>query len=872
MANGRLVTEAVIVDHASGPLQQISRRLEDLIEQTRRGSDGTGRLTDAQRRHVSELRAAQRGYDNLRKSIDPAFAQTKRLEQAQKQLQRAVRLGVATQEQANSLLHQYRISLDQASGSTNRFSRSMRGVQQAAAQQQRQLATLRAELNRLHTSQQSATTSGGVLAAQLRSQVAVFGSIIALYQGMRSALDQIATAEDATRRMGFLSDSAIDLGNSQRFVVQTSRDLAGELNNMRDSYARLSVFQQANLLTTDELRQITLGMIDAQSALGASNEQLKLAFFGLQQLLGRGKVSLEELNQVTEALPGLLDAMGRSVGKNGGELRQFIEDVGLSSREFVPILIAGLREFEGAAAERIDGVRGTFTRFFNELKLLAERSGPVFDTLVVAPFRRFADLLTIVNSGLEALGRNQPLDEALQLQRVRAIADELAIRGFPGMADGLRQIAAGARDGDTDIQALFERARSVNEQVSVLLQQRQTLQRRLATEEMELATRVTRRLLEERQKAIDLDIRNNERRIAELLRQEERFADEASSLRLDLAESIRTAEERAIDARRASLPEFLASYEQEKELAQRLVEVQDELKRAREAETEEARKAALASAEGAQERANSLAGQIDDQYKFRRALEDVSQAEQDIIRAKIALAEEDRQKTQEAREAEQARLQQLQVDLGSVQAQLDQLAEGKEVNVKAEVDATKRELREIQDQLDRLAQGVTIPIRTSGGNVAGFARGGAVDGFKRGGPVAASGWLGRPGSVGPDRIWIRAARGEAVLNRHQQIRVDKALREVYGYGLSGLFRRIRLPHTAPITRRLMDETDQRKAPGFATGGIVSAQPRTQSAASPGGDSMTLNLVINRRPVGAVTGPRETVRALNEALSQLARAT
>ncbi|MDQ3934163.1 MAG: 3D domain-containing protein [Actinomycetota bacterium] len=61
-------------------------------------------------------------------------------------------------------------------------------------------------------------------------------------------------------------------------------------------------------------------------------------------------------------------------------------------------------------------------------------------------------------------------------------------------------------------------------------------------------------------------------------------------------------------------------------------------------------------------------------------------------------------------------------------------------------------------------------------------------------PRASGGYVGWPGERGRDKVRVVLGRGEAVLNRHQQVPVEAAMRTVWGIGLADLFRREQTPH------------------------------------------------------------------------------
>jgi tape measure domain-containing protein len=90
------------------------------------------------------------------------------------------------------------------------------------------------------------------------------------------------------------------------------------------AYSRLAALQKAGIITTGESRALLEGFQSTAIALGASSEQLEQSLFGLAQGLSSGTLRAEELNQIVEPMPGLLQALDRAAALPSGGFRQMV--------------------------------------------------------------------------------------------------------------------------------------------------------------------------------------------------------------------------------------------------------------------------------------------------------------------------------------------------------------------------------------------------------------------------------------------------------------------------------------------------------------------------------------------------------------------
>lgn len=120
---------------------------------------------------------------------------------------------------------------------------------------------------------------------------------------------------------------------------------------------------------------------DAVAALGGNSETVDRVGTAMGQMLAKGKVSAEEMMQLTEAgIPGwqmLADAMGVSTG----ELQDMVSDGAVPAREAVDMLAAGMEtNFGGMMEQQSKTFQGAMSTIKdNALSLLAKGLRPLFD-------------------------------------------------------------------------------------------------------------------------------------------------------------------------------------------------------------------------------------------------------------------------------------------------------------------------------------------------------------------------------------------------------------------------------------------------------------------------------------------------------------
>ena len=233
-------------------------------------------------------------------------------------------------------------------------------------------------LNQLER-QSGATTA--TLARMRNMAVGAFAGLSAINLGQKISQD-LAAFQDVRTRLQSLSGTTAAYAANEKYLLQLTRDHHKELIPLADNYAAMLNLVDSGLLTQTQSRAILEGMSNAQSALGASSVQLGQSMYGLSQALASPIVRAEELNQLVEPMPGLLNKMDRAAGLSAGGFRQMVLDGKVTSEFLRNNLIKALQDYSGAAAATAANISALTRDMKNAYQqLLVAFESPINDSL-----------------------------------------------------------------------------------------------------------------------------------------------------------------------------------------------------------------------------------------------------------------------------------------------------------------------------------------------------------------------------------------------------------------------------------------------------------------------------------------------------------
>ena len=163
----------------------------------------------------------------------------------------------------------------------------------------------------------------------------------------------------------------VDAANDMKFLIEMARTAPFSVKELANTMVK---FRSVGIdPTVGSMRALVEGV----AQFGGSDQILHRATVAIQQMAGKGVISMEELRQqLGEAIPNAIPLMARSMRMTMGEL---VNEISKGRVEAVPALDRMLREFErqfeGASARMMSTFTGLVSRLGTEWMLFLKQIG-----------------------------------------------------------------------------------------------------------------------------------------------------------------------------------------------------------------------------------------------------------------------------------------------------------------------------------------------------------------------------------------------------------------------------------------------------------------------------------------------------------------
>jgi len=156
-------------------------------------------------------------------------------------------------------------------------------------------------------------------------------------------------------------------GEELLFVRDAAMELGLDLQTSAAQFAKISAAAIGTKMAGQGVRDIFLGVSQATTALGLSQEDAEGALRAISQMMSKGVVSMEELRQqLGERLPGAYQAAARASGLTTAEFSKQVAEGKILAEDFLPKFAAELqRTFGGAAQAGAESLTANLNRLKN---------------------------------------------------------------------------------------------------------------------------------------------------------------------------------------------------------------------------------------------------------------------------------------------------------------------------------------------------------------------------------------------------------------------------------------------------------------------------------------------------------------------------
>lgn len=225
--------------------------------------------------------------------------------------------------------------------------------------------------------ERKATRDTSVLSNHLRGLfVGVIGTL-----GVRAVIDAQVRMDTLTRSFEALAGGAEAGAAEIAFVRQEAERLGQSFETVTGAYRNLFAAGTGAGFDRATVRNVFSGVLEAATVLGSSQQAVGGALLALEQIISKGRVSMEELRrQLGNALPGAFQIAARAMGVTTAEFNKMVEE-GITAEEFIPRFANQVRsEFRDKLPAAVGTLRAEFSRlrnaiFFTQVALLEGEGG-----------------------------------------------------------------------------------------------------------------------------------------------------------------------------------------------------------------------------------------------------------------------------------------------------------------------------------------------------------------------------------------------------------------------------------------------------------------------------------------------------------------
>lgn len=202
--------------------------------------------------------------------------------------------------------------------------------------------------------------------------------------GVGLVVREVAQAQIAFERINnsltAATGSAKLASDAYRFVREEALRLGLNLETAARNFAQIAAASRGTALEGAKAREVFSAVAEAARVMGLSNEQLSGTLVAVNQIIGKGVVSMEELRQqLGDRIPGAAQIAARAMGVTVQELFKMVEQGEVLSDEFLPKFARELRNTFGAGLpDAVNSAQAQIERFNTalfELKVEFAQSG-----------------------------------------------------------------------------------------------------------------------------------------------------------------------------------------------------------------------------------------------------------------------------------------------------------------------------------------------------------------------------------------------------------------------------------------------------------------------------------------------------------------
>lgn len=207
---------------------------------------------------------------------------------------------------------------------------------------------------------------GGGIAAALSGLGGAASGLSGIFTAVFSVdliLQFAKTIYDVSNRLqGFVSTMSVVTGSVSaakdelNYIFGVANKWGANVDSITQSYAKLAAAAKGTALEGSGVRKVFEAITQAGVGMHLSAQDMTLVFFALQQMVSKGKVSMEELRkQLAERFPGAIQLAADALNTTVDGMEKMIRKGEVLSEDFLPKFAEKIQEAFGGAAKLASG-------------------------------------------------------------------------------------------------------------------------------------------------------------------------------------------------------------------------------------------------------------------------------------------------------------------------------------------------------------------------------------------------------------------------------------------------------------------------------------------------------------------------------------
>lgn len=232
---------------------------------------------------------------------------------------------------------------------------------------QSSLSTAAGDVQRFSNSSSKSVDGFQAAIGRARTAVLTLGTAWAAFRVGKGIIDAGIQIETMRNKMIAATGDSRVAADALAFVREEANRLGLDIRSASDGFAGFSASALRAGLTLQQTKDIFVGVSEAAVSMRLPAEQVGLVFKALEQMAGKGVVSMEELRgQLGDALPGAFEIAAKSMGKTTAEFSKMVANGDVLASDFLPKFGAAIRkELGGSVDEASQGAQAALNRLGN---------------------------------------------------------------------------------------------------------------------------------------------------------------------------------------------------------------------------------------------------------------------------------------------------------------------------------------------------------------------------------------------------------------------------------------------------------------------------------------------------------------------------